>query len=108
MYIHKESACYLQWDNAKNLKNIEKHGVAFDEAATILFDSNALEYYDQEHSDREDRFWIIGRSYDGRILLMIYTLRSQNHGKEIYYRIISARIANEKERRPYETQEKKL
>lgn len=102
MYIHKESVFYFQWDNAKSGRNIEKHGVAFDEAATVLFDKNALEYYDQEHSSHEDRFWIIGKSHWDRILLVVYSLRSLKNGKENYYRIISARIASKKDRQAYE------
>lgn len=41
MYIHKEGTFFLQWDAFKNKANIEKHGVAFDEAATVLFDELA-------------------------------------------------------------------
>lgn len=103
MYIHKETAVFLQWDPQKSAQNIKKHGVAFDEAATVLFDEDSLEYYDQKHSTSEDRFWIIGKSLGGRVLLVVYSLRRLNHGKEIYYRIISARVASKKERKIYES-----
>jgi uncharacterized DUF497 family protein len=101
MYIHKERAIFLQWDQHKSTQNIKKHGVAFDEAATVIFDENALEYYDQEHSTSEDRFWIIGRSLNDRILFVVYSIRRILNGKENYYRLVSARIANKKERQIY-------
>jgi uncharacterized protein len=104
MYIHKDDVFFIQWDAVKNAKNIEKHGIGFDEAATVLLDENSMEFYDEEHSSFEDRFWIIGNSYGGRILLVVYAYRRLKHGKENYYRIISARIANKKEREVYETQ----
>jgi uncharacterized DUF497 family protein len=59
----------LEWDDAKNIANQSKHGVSFEEAAT-LFDENAdcLEIFDALHSDREDRFLSIGI---GRGLIMV-------------------------------------
>jgi hypothetical protein len=104
MYIHNYGSLFIQWDNVKNAKNIEKHGVAFDEAATVLFDENALEFYDKDHSSLEDRFWILGNSHRGRVLLVVYSFRRLSHGKESYYRIISARTASKKERKIYESE----
>jgi len=43
---------FIQWDALKSRKNIEKHGVAFDEAATVLLDPDAVEFYDGEHSQK--------------------------------------------------------
>jgi uncharacterized DUF497 family protein len=93
----------IQWDNLKSRKNIEKHGVSFEEAATVLLDPDSIEFYDSKHSKDEDRFWIIGKSRDKRILLVVYSFRRSARGKENYYRIISGRIANKKERKIYES-----
>ena len=93
----------IQWDYAKSNKNFAKHGVGFDEAATVLLDANSVELYDGQHSKNEDRFWIIGLSQEERILLVVYTYRRSSYGKKEYYRIISARTANKKEREIYES-----
>ena len=52
----------FDWDDNKNLVNINKHGISFQEAATVFSDINAIEADDDEHSETEDRFIIIGRS----------------------------------------------
>lgn len=105
MYIHKDDAFFIQWDHNKSQLNIEKHGVDFSEAASVLFDSNVLELVDQKHSQHEERYLIIGKALSGRILLVVYSPRSTKDGKKIYHRIISARIANQKERRLYQPQD---
>ncbi len=103
MYIHKDDAFLIQWDHNKSQLNTEKHGVEFNEAASVLF-ANVLELADQKHSLNEERYLIIGKALSGRILLVVYSPRSTKDGKKIYHRIISARIANQKERRLYESQ----
>lgn len=62
MYIHKNDAFFIQWDHNKSQLNIEKHGVDFSEAASVLFDSNVLELVDQKHSQHEERYLIIGKA----------------------------------------------
>ena len=81
----------------KNLANQKKHRVSFEEAQTVFFDEHAIEYYDPDHSESEDRFLILGHSYRIRVLVVSYTLRKD--GKEI--RIISARKATKNERKTY-------
>ena len=85
------------WDENKNKDNQKKHGVSFEEAQTVFFDDNALEFYDLPHSDREDRFLLLGLSYRFRILLVIYCSRK----KDSVIRIISARKATKKEKEEY-------
>lgn len=104
MYIHKNDAFLIQWDHNKSQLNIEKHGVDFNEAASVLFDADVLELVDQKHSHKEERYLIIGKALSGRILLVVYSPRSTKDGKKIYHRIISARLANQKERWLYESQ----
>jgi hypothetical protein len=50
------------WDDRKNQANKQKHGVSFEEASTVFFDENAVEFYDDEHSGWEDRF-LLWNSY---------------------------------------------
>ncbi len=52
----------FEWDDEKALANVERHGVSFGEATEIFYDPNALEGLDDEHSNDEDRFFIIGYS----------------------------------------------
>jgi uncharacterized DUF497 family protein len=46
----------FDWDNRKNKANQKKHGISFEEAQTVFFDENALEFPDPDHSEDEDRF----------------------------------------------------
>ena len=88
------------WDIAKAIANFEKHGVSFEEAATVFEDANGLDWDDLTHSHQEPRFKRLGQSVMGRILLVVYTKRRSEHGKESI-RIISARQASRKERQAY-------
>jgi uncharacterized DUF497 family protein len=91
------------WDAAKAKLNLEKHGVAFEEAATVFSDPDGLEWQDIEHSATESRFKRLGRSVAGRVLLTVYALRRSKDGKEAI-RIISARQSSRKERKAYARQ----
>jgi uncharacterized DUF497 family protein len=88
------------WDARKAARNLEKHGVSFEEAATVFADPDALEWEDLEHSTREDRFKRLGISIEGRILILVYSYRRLKDGKETL-RIITARRASPKERKTY-------
>lgn len=85
------------WDEAKNEKNQQKHGVAFEEAQTVFSDDHALFIGDPEHSDSEDRFLLLGLSSLLRTLVVCHCFRDQ----EDLIRIISARKANPEERAIY-------
>jgi uncharacterized DUF497 family protein len=88
------------WDIAKPSANVEKHGVPFEEAATIFGDPDALDGDDPAHSTYERRRQRIGCSVRGRILFVAYTIRRKHHEKETI-RIISARQASRKEPQAY-------
>ena len=90
----------FSWDAGKALSNLKKHGVSFEEAATVFADPDALDWDDPEHSDAEIRSKRLGTSVTGRVLIVIYTPRKVNNAKEII-RIISARQATRKERQTY-------
>jgi hypothetical protein len=90
----------FSWDVRKAQANYEKHGVAFEEAATVFVDPAGLDWEDLKHSREEKRFKRLGKSITGRILLLVYTVRRVSHDSEAI-RIISARQASRKERQAY-------
>ena len=87
----------FEWYTEKTAKNIKRHNVTFEEASTAFSDSLSLTIDDPLHSDDEQRFVLIGRSYKNRILVVIHTERGDN------IRIISARKATKKERGYHES-----
>jgi len=87
---------FFEWDPEKAKRNLEIHGVSFDEASTAFGDTLSLTIYDPLHSEDEDRFILIGNTYNNRLLVVVHTAR----GNRI--RIISARKATKKEREYYE------
>jgi len=87
----------FEWDEGKNRENRRKHGVAFEEARSVFFDPHAVEFYDDEHAEAEDRFLLLGVSAKLRILMVCHCLREAGN----VIRIISARKATNTERREY-------
>jgi hypothetical protein len=87
----------LAWDDAKAQENVRKHGVSFEEAATVFADENARMKHDPDHSREEDRFILLGFSAKLRLLLVCHAYRENDE----MIRIISARKATPNERRQY-------
>ncbi len=87
----------FSWDDKKARQNVRKHSVSFEEASTVFFDENAIEFFDPDHSLQEDRYLMLGISNRIRILVVSYCLRKE--GSEI--RIISARKTTKKEQKVY-------
>ena len=83
----------VEWDESKNLINIQKHRISFDTAALVFADEDRIEYYDVVHSTDEDRYVVIGMVQN--ILFVVYTMRGD------ITRIISARLATKTEREMY-------
>ena len=83
----------FEWDPSKATANVKKHGVSFEEAATVFFDDRAVEFYDDSHSDWEDRMLLLGLSSRLRLLLVCHCYRKSDS----VVRIISARKATQKE-----------
>jgi uncharacterized protein len=86
----------FEWDKDKAASNLKKHGVAFEDAATVFADPLGAIFDDEVHSDEEQREIIIGHSADNQLLLVCFTER------EGAIRLISARRATKRERRDYE------
>jgi uncharacterized protein len=82
---------HSEWDASKAARNLQKHGIAFEEAATVFEDPTFITAVDDEHSVDEERYITIGRSSQDRLLIVAHTDR----GGRI--RIISARRATKRE-----------
>ena len=87
----------FDWDTEKASQNLRKHKVSFEEASSVFFDEDALEFFDPDHSINEDRFLMLGLSFRLRLLVVVYCIREK--GRRI--RIISARKATNNERKAY-------
>ena len=86
----------FKWNARKSASNLRKHGVSFDEAASVFLDSLSATGDDPDHSLDERRFVTFGISSSGRLLVVAHT----DH--EDVIRIISARLATRTEKRLYE------
>lgn len=89
-----------EWDNSKNQKNIEKHGIGFEIAIEVFSDSNAIVQFNREING-EIRDQIIGK-IDGEIVILFVVFTKR--GTKI--RLISARRASKNERATYENQKR--
>jgi len=86
----------FEWNSEKARANLRKHGVAFEEAATVFGDALAVTYSDPEHSLGEARWVTFGFSERRRLLAVCHAERNST------VRIISAREATQHERKVYE------
>jgi uncharacterized DUF497 family protein len=86
----------FEWNLTKARANLKKHGVSFEEAQSVFFDENAIQFFDSDSSFEEERFLMLGLSENSRILLVCHCERE---GEVI--RIISARRATASERKHY-------
>ena len=85
----------FEWDAAKAAKNVEKHGITFEEATTVFSDELSLTFVDPDSSG-EARYLVFGRSSASRELIVVHAERGD------IIRIISARRMTPRERRDYE------
>lgn len=88
----------FEWDERKNTQNRRKHGVSFEEAQTVFLDEQALLVADPDHSEREERFILLGLSSALRTLVVCHCYRRERD----VIRLISARRADRQERELYE------
>lgn len=87
----------FEWDPRKAAGNRRKHGVSFEEARSVFLDDEALLIADPQHSESEDRFILLGRSAEWRMLVVIHAVRE---GEDVI-RLISARKADRQEQLIY-------
>jgi uncharacterized DUF497 family protein len=90
----------FEWDPKKEEINIKKHGVTFEQASYVFSDPYALDKYDEEHSEQEDRWLLLGKSMNEVILVVVHTFKDQD-GMELV-RIIGARKASNSESKEYQ------
>lgn len=88
---------HFEWDVSKEKINEIKHQISFKEATTVFSDDLAIEFYDDEHSEWEDRFLLLGLSCKLNLLLICHCHREPK-GR---IRIISARKATKNEAKHY-------
>jgi uncharacterized DUF497 family protein len=86
----------ITWNPDKAAANLDKHGVGFQDAATVLIDPLSVTFPSEDHSKNESRFLTIGESTKGELLVIAHT------EEDDIIRIISARRATRQERRFYE------
>jgi len=87
----------FEWDPRKSVVNRRKHGVSFEEAETAFSDDHALLLDDPDHSEREERFVLLGLSANLRVLVVCHCYRRSGD----VIRIISARRAERDEQATY-------
>lgn len=90
----------FEWDENKNESNQEKHGIDFNEAKEVFNDKNRISSEDKRNDYGEKRWVTIGKMFKP-IVVVVYTIRNAT-------RIISARLANRKERDNYNNQSSQL
>lgn len=87
----------FEWDDGNRTKNWERHQVTIKECEQIFFNTPLLLQEDIKHSQKEPRYYVLGKTNDGRALFAAFTMREQK------IRVISARPMSQKERQIYET-----
>ncbi len=92
---------HFEWDPNKAVANHRKHGVAFEQAATVFRDPLAVSIYDEAHAEQEERWVTLGQAENGALLVVIHTYRAMSD-TEALIRIISARRATKREQHDYE------
>ncbi len=90
----------FEWDRHKAQTNHEKHGIRFEEAATVFRDQNALTIFDPDHSKNEDRWITMGISKTGRLLIVCHTFQELTN-TTVSIRIFSSRKSTKEENNLY-------
>ena len=83
----------FEWNSSKATVNLKKHRVSFDEAQTVFYDEFAIQFFDHDNSDEEDRFLLLGMSRYSKLLIVCHCERDDGN----VIRIISARKATKRE-----------
>ena len=101
--INKKMSAIFEWDERKALRNLRKHGVAFDDAVGVFADPFAVMRQDRIEGG-ELRWQTLGMVDGHLVLLVAHTVGETQDNTEVI-RIISARRADRKERKRYENQD---
>jgi len=87
----------FEWDRRKDRSNQKKHGVSFEEASSVFLDECAVQFFDPDHSEEEDRFILLGMSVKLGVLVVCHCFRESDS----VVRLISARKADRQEEQNY-------
>jgi hypothetical protein len=85
----------FEWDEGNDTKNWKKHNVTNQECEEVFFNKPLLFFYDESHSEIEDRYYLLGRTNSARELLVVFTVRGT------LIRVVSARDQTRAERHRY-------
>lgn len=96
----KEVNYNFEWDHKKANKNITKHRVSFERAASVFLDPNAISVYDEDHEEHEERWITIGMDKSLNLLVVCHTF-NQVADETFSIRIISARKPTKHEIKQY-------
>ncbi len=96
--IYDFQGVYFEWDDNKALRNIQKHGVRFEEACEVFLDP-FVKTLDSEVIDLEERDTIVGMTENWHVLSVVLTVKEND-----IFRLISARRATSNQRKIYEKQ----
>ena len=99
----------FEWDPAKALRNAREHGLSFERASTVFLDPRAMSIFDDEHSEKEERWITLGLDRAGALLVVCHTFREEKQSDReasARIRLISARRADRKEAAQYGRQER--
>jgi len=91
----------FEWDKGNFDKSYQKHGITPNETEQVFTDEDIQVEKDIKHQEKEKRYIAIGKNAAGGVLFIVFTLRKHK------IRAISARVANQKERRLYAERIKK-
>lgn len=97
MYNVRMKELVFEWDKKKEKANVQKHGVSFEDARTAFYDEHALQFFDPDHSEDEERFILLGTNHKLKTLVVCHCFRES----ETIIRIISARTADKGEHDAY-------
>jgi uncharacterized DUF497 family protein len=90
----------FEWDADKARRNKKKHGISFEQAATVFTDPKAISLYDTEHNKEEDRWVTLGLSVNHGLVIVCHTFQWMGQSAA-RIRIFSSRKATQCERRQY-------
>ena len=90
----------FEWDAHKAASNLKKHGVTFEQAASVFLDALSLTVFNDAHSQYEERWYTLGHTTGGVLLAVAHTYQATS-STSARVRIISARPATKQERRFY-------
>jgi len=91
----------FEWDKGNIDKSYQKHSITPNQSEEIFLDKELKIVRDVRHSQKEARYIALGKTFEKKTLFIVFVIRKNK------IRIISARKANKKERRKYETKIKK-